>query len=419
MKLTREQIDSQLAELEDLKRDPKIQEQDMLYKISQSLGVQSALGAGDLFKNQTNAIASLVTGGKIPYSPSVSGEGFFYDIGKTGMEIAEVALPQTWLARIGASIAQSTLENPEEAKSGAGQGLIFGLAGEAINPALKGAGSLFRNYLIEPLSLDKKTKEVSNYISELFKNSRDKAWGTVGPIMNKFGKEDLLKRGPYGEISNSRYKEFESMMKDNKELYTAEFKKLKNSFDKNPNIENAQSMIEKLGIDERRIRYSEDPTKELKEETYYKSKELLREVVRPRMEELSPGFSEAYDKANFDYAVNVSPYFSSHAVESAAAGNVESLEAITKGITEEAKRPMRGYPGIGKEHDLLTKVNPQIESLLGTAQMVPQGASKLAPIFGTQLSRQKAYEIGNKSVDFLSPYLRALLQSQNVPGVNK
>lgn len=414
----KKQLQAKIAELENLKKDPKFQQTAMLDKIARSPGVQGILGAGDTLKNQTNALASLLSFGKIPYKPTKSGEGVAYDVGKIGMEIAEMFIPTSLPGRLGASVGASVLSDPENLAESTGEGLIFGLAGEAISPVTKGAGSLIRNKVIEPLSLDKFSQEISKTIQNAYKSAEDRAWGTVGPILNKFGGEKLLKPGPYGETTESAFKQFSSMYKDKEDLFTADFDKVKREFDKAPTIGNAQKMVKQLGTDERKLMYSLEEGKNLKEKTYGDSKEAIRSVLRPRMEELSPGFTEQYNTANKTFAKEVGPFLSGKTIQSAAAGNVERAEPLYSEIDKLSKEKIKGYPAIGEEHELL-ELQKLMGSKLGTAQMVPQGASKLAPIFGTPLSRESAYQMGNKGVDTLSPYLRALLQSQNVPGVNK
>jgi hypothetical protein len=415
VKLTREQIQARRAELEAMKSNPKLEEQELFHQIQKSIGVQGILGAGDLVKNQTNALASLLTGGKIPYKETKSGEGGAYETGKFLMEMGEMMSPTTWARRLLASAGFGALGNPEEAAKGAGVGLIFGLGGEALNPALKGAGGLFREKIIEPLSLDKASKEVSATIKNMFGQAKDKAWGKVGPMMDKHGKENLLTMGSYGEIVDSGWNRFKALLDEKKDLYTADFKKLVKEFDRKPNISNGQKLVEKLGVDERRIRYSEDPTKELKESTYDESKEYIREVITNRMEKLEPGFTDTYKEANLDYAINVSPFYSSEAVENAAVGNIRSLSEISEGITKGSENVRGGYPSIGAEHGLMGLNKSVIEPALGVSEMVPQGPAKFVPIFGTPRSRETAYKFGNKTVDYLTPTMRALLQSQNTP----
>jgi hypothetical protein len=407
---------ARIEELRSRAKSPELQHEKLLFNIAKSIPVQMALGAGDKFRNQMASLINVATLGKANIPHIKSGEGPGYETGKIGFEILEMMAPATMGSRLLASAGIGALENLENPIRGVGEGLTFGLAGEAAGPAIKGAGSIIRNKLIEPLSLDKKTKEVSEEIRRMFLGAKDKAWGEVGPIMNKHKKDPLITLESREELYKN-YFDFEDTFKKDEKLFSSEFRNQKKKFDEDPTIGEAQKLIEKLGIDERRIRYSGDPTKEEKEYLYRNAKEKLRSVVRPRMEELSPGFTKKYDKANLDYAVNVSPFYSSHAVESAAAGNIEELTKLTKGITEEAKKPMRGYPGIGEEHDLLA-VNKEIESLLGTSQMFPEGPAKFIPIFGTRLSREKAYEMGTQGVDFITPTLRALIQSQNAPGTS-
>jgi hypothetical protein len=426
MKKTPEQIDKLMArkiQLESELKNPEIQQEDLLFKLTQSPPVQGLVGIGDALLNTgglaTETISGLMGGG-YKHTPRKGGEGLSYDIGNIVGEIGPYLLPQTWPGRIALSVAEGGLTNPGESMAGAREGLAWGTAGEALSPLVKGAGTVAKKTFIEPFTLDEKTIELSRKVADMFANAEEAAWGVVSPLFKKFGGEKLIKSGAYGEPKmHQALKEFEDLFGSNRDLFSGDSKKVHDKLlSSMPTIENAQKMIKQLGIDERRIAHSLDPAKDLKLETYRDSKKLIREAVTDEMEILSPGFSDLYKQANFDFAKNVGPYYSNKTIESAAAGNVEDISKLSKAITEESKTPMKGYPGIGPEHELMD-LNKQMEKLLGKSQTIPEGPAKWVPMMGTPKSREYVYGKTENAYDMINPMLRAMLQSQNVPGVNK
>jgi len=415
MKLSPQEIamkQARLAELEQMKSNPALEQEDLLWNIEKSIGVQGVLGFGNAIGNQIGKAANTLSGGAIPHKPLVSGEGPVYEAGAMAGEVAPYLIPGTAAGRVGLSTVGGALTSDKGVQQGGVEGALFGLGGEAAGPAIKGAGSLIRNKVIEPLTLDKKAIEMSNLIKETYEKAKESAWGTVKPMFEKWNKEPLLKTGPYGEtIGNRGFSSATALFEEKKDLFTPDAKRLKKEFDRNPNIENAQALVEKLGIDERKISRSGDAAKELKESTYKEAKEYIREAIREKMESVSPGFTEAYLTANKKYAKDVGPYYSSDPVESAAAGNIERIPDLYSGIEEASKKQIKGYPGIGEGHDLLG-MGQDMSKALGVAEMVPQGASKLAPFLGTPLARETVYGGLGKSYDKLNPILRAMLQSQ-------
>lgn len=420
MKLTREKIAEERAKLQALKADPKFQEEDMVWKIQHSPDVQMILGAGNTAGNAIGAGLNTISGGLIPYEPLISGEGPAYEASSAGVKAIPSFLTKNPVYGVGISGAIGGLTNPEDPLGGALEGALWGLGGEVAGPAvkagLKGTGSFIKNKVIEPLALDKKAEEMSKRVKETYEKAKESAWGKVEPMFQQFNSEPLLRRGPYGEtIGNRGLIDARELYEKNRSYFTPDAKKLMDDFIKDPTIKNAQSVVQKLGIDERKISHSGDTAKELKETTFKDTKEFVREAMRERMEHLSPGFTDAYKKANQEYATNVGPYYSSDVVESAAAGNIERIPDLNKGIEESSKQVLRGYPGIGKGHEL-QGMNEEMAKMLGVAEMVPQGASKLAPFLGTPKARQTVYGGANKAIDIgyekLNPILRALLQSQ-------
>ena len=419
MKLTREQIDAQLAEVEMMMQDPKLKEQDMVYRINKSLPSQMIHGFGNTAGNFIGSSANVLSGGAIPYEPIKTGEGMAYDVTSLATEIAPYLIPQAAIGRIGTAGAIGGLTNRENPNAGAAEGALWGFAGEALGPAVKGAGSLVKNKIIEPLSLDKFSKDISEMIKKNYEVAQEKAWGAVGPVLNKFGKEPLAEVGVYGETRDLGSMAFNEFHKANKKMFTADEVKLQQLFEKDPTIENAQKLISKIGVDERRIAHSMDPAKEEKMQVYREAKNLLRDGVKGKMDKLSPGFSQQYDMANKSFAQNVGPYLGGGPVTSAAAGNVERAPDIYSNIMEQSKSNIKGYPGIGAEHELLKELTPMLEKKLGFSQMVPQGAREITPVLGTPLSREYIYSTLNKRHDQINPLLRALIQSQNIPGAPK
>lgn len=409
MKLTPEE-EKELQFLENKISSGEYEQEDFLHQLKRSWPVQGATGISDSLRNQVMSIIATSTGGQ--FNPARTGEGNAYEIGSYIGDVLPYLTPAGLVGRMGLSTGLGYFTNPEDPIKGAMEGFGLGALGEAAGPALRAGGKVFKQKVIEPLSLDEMTIKVADKIKNSYNLSMEKAWSHVKPFFDKYGKESLTKQGPRGtQVAPKGFKEAENLFDENRNLFSVDAKNMHESFLENPTLLNTQKLIQQLGADARRMSKSIDPGKEVKEEMYEKTKKELINSLSLRMQGLSgENFSQPYKKFGKDWAKDVGPFYSDSAIDRAAAGNPVKLTDLEEAISTGLEPKTRGrYPGIGKEHDLKL-INEEIKKSLGVSQSFPEWF--LSGPLKTELSRQNLYGSLENLTRKPESLYRAMIQEQ-------
>lgn len=371
--------------------------QSLLNTVANSPLVNFTLGAGDSLRNTITDVANLAPGVNIPLSQT--GNGLAYNIGKFagntgaflgGGELLDAAragsealpyigklaetlgfssLPNAMARRAIGTAIYGGVTNPNSLTSGAAEGGLTSIVGDAVPYAAEGINSAmqyfrpsaYMNQIIQNLgggqNLEDATKSVLSSIKSAYESQKGKAnelynpiFSSVSdsPIYNEVRKPNPLMSldpqagytGFYKPIStkfdtvSQEPGQYTSLSPKVFENYSSDLKDLHDTFIKNPTFDNAHALQSQLGIEQSALSggsSAPDISTLNAISSLGKARTSIKNDIASFLMNTDPKLSQQYlDAADF-FKNNVAPYRADPRVYSIATGDTTNMKPVSLG----------------------------------------------------------------------------------------